>query len=77
MKNIEGGRDTEQFRNVQESERYVIHVSGTKLFYTPTNRPFFTTHILYTPNYMPVSLTQQVLVYTAHRLSGTLVLSGR
>ena len=26
---LEGG-DTEQFRNVQESERYVIHVSGTK-----------------------------------------------
>ena len=23
--------DTEQFRNVQESERYVTHVSGTKL----------------------------------------------
>ena len=49
MKNIEGGRDTEQFRNVQESERYVIHVSGTKLFYTPTYRPFFTyTYTLHT-----------------------------
>ena len=27
MKNMEGG-DTEQFGNVQESERYVIHVVG-------------------------------------------------
>ena len=25
-----GGGDTEQFGNVQESERYAIHVSGTK-----------------------------------------------
>ena len=24
--------DTEQFRNVQESERYGIHVYGTKIF---------------------------------------------
>ena len=27
---MEGGGNTEQFRNLQESERYVIHVSGTK-----------------------------------------------
>ena len=25
--------DTEQFRNVQESERYGIHVSGTKILW--------------------------------------------
>ena len=31
MKNMErGGVDTEQFGNVQESERYVMHLSGTK-----------------------------------------------
>ena len=28
-----GGGDTGQFGNVQESERYVIQVSGTKTFY--------------------------------------------
>ena len=33
---MEGGEDTEQFRNLQESERYVIHVSGTKIKITET-----------------------------------------
>ena len=30
VKNMERGGDTEQFGDVQESERYVIHVSCTK-----------------------------------------------
>ena len=34
MKNMEKGGDTGQFGNVQESERYVIPVSGTKTYNT-------------------------------------------
>jgi len=31
-----GGGDSEQFGNVQESERYIINVSGTKNFFSFT-----------------------------------------
>ena len=33
---MERGGDIEQFGNVQESERYVIHVSGTKKLHSLT-----------------------------------------
>jgi len=36
--------DTEQFRNVQESERYGIHVSGTKIQYRT---------LIYAPHHLP------------------------